>query len=78
MVLFKPEGMGQKFFIRVYLKDLSELRLSGAKSALMHMTGPVPEVPYQFWTSRLGCDSSKEAIAELCKLAQIVSGILKN
>jgi hypothetical protein len=78
MVFFQPESTGQKFSIRVYLKDLSELRLSGAKSALKHMNGPVIEGQYLFWTSFSGYDSSKEAIAELCKLAQIVSDILKN
>ena len=76
MVLFKPEGTGQKFFIRFYLEDMSEPRLSNAKHALEHMQ-PGIDGQYSYWTSLTGYDSSKEAITKLCKLAKIVSDLLK-
>jgi hypothetical protein len=76
VVLIKPEGTGQKFLIRVYLEDMSEPRLSNARRVLDHMR-PEIDGQYPYWTSRTGYDSSEEAIAELCKLAQIVSGLLK-
>jgi hypothetical protein len=75
MVLFKLEGTGQKFFIRAYLEDGSEPRLSNAKLALNDMQYESGRYPY--WTSPAGYDSRDEAIDELCKLAQIVSDLLR-
>jgi hypothetical protein len=77
MVLYKPDGMGQKHFVRVYLKDLSERQQATAKDAFKHMDGPEKEGQYQYWSSRAGSDSSENAIAEMCKLAATVSDLLK-
>ena len=77
MVLYKPEGTGQKFFIRAYLDNLSEPLLSQAKQALKHMKAPVVEGTGLYWSSLIGYDTRKEATDELCKLALKVNDILK-
>ncbi len=76
VVLYKPEGRGQKFTIRAYLANMSELQLSSAKHALKHMTPPEIDTRCLYWDSPTGYDSREEAIAELCKLAQIVNDLL--
>jgi hypothetical protein len=77
MVLYKSDGMGQKHFVRVYLKGLSERQQPIVKDAFKQMDGPVKEGQYQYWSSCGGSDSSEEAIAEMCKLAATVSDLLK-
>jgi hypothetical protein len=69
--LFSP-GTGGKFFVQVYLADMSEPQLSNATLALN--IGPVNSGGY--WKSS-GYDSREEAIVELCKLAKIVNGLIK-
>ena len=77
MVLYKLEGMGQKHFVRVYLKGLSERQQPTVEDAFKQMDGPVKEGQYEYWSSRRGSDSSEEAITEMCKLAATVSDLLK-
>ncbi|HEY5233562.1 MAG TPA: PD-(D/E)XK nuclease family protein [Verrucomicrobiae bacterium] len=75
MVLIKPNGNVQKFFIRAYLEDRSEPRLSKTMHALKHML-PDTDGQYPYWTSATGFDSAEEAIAELCQLAKTISGLV--
>lgn len=75
VVLYKAEGVGQKFFIRAYLANLSESQLSIARERLKDMSYKSGRAPN--WTSPNGYDSSEEAIIELCNLAQTVNDLLK-
>ena len=72
LVLFKPSGAGQKYFIQIYLVNLPEPQLLNATQALN--LGPVYSGGY--WKSN-GYDSREKAVADLCKLAQIVNALLK-
>jgi hypothetical protein len=76
VVLISPEDAGQKFKIRAYLKDLSEQQLSNATQVL-NLGQPTFERPSYYLFTSAGFDSREEAIGELCKLAQIVNGLIK-
>jgi hypothetical protein len=76
MVLIKPGSKRLQYLIRAYLADMSEPRLSKAKTALNHRQYDV-DGKYPYWTSLSGYTSSNEAITELCKLAHILSNLLK-
>jgi len=75
VVLIKPDGLNQKFSVRAYFQ-VSEPLLTNAKNVLKHMKPPVSSGGWIFWNST-NYDSREEAVAELCKLAQIMNDLLK-
>lgn len=74
IVLYRPEGAGKKFEIRVYLENMSEQQLSDARRALAHMKESVNG----YWDLPTDYDSSEKAIPKLCEQAKIVNNLFNN
>ena len=76
MVVYKPEGEGQKFATRIYVDASSESRVNDAKRILENKATITPGVKFPYWTFPGTHGSAKEAITEFCDFVEFLKPVL--